>query len=177
MTFSVHRLQGNLVESVNPVAILSCVVRVDVSHWITDENGRRPEPAPVDRLHSHSDHMPALISVCSVAAFAASFCCSAAAMEAVRAISSFKLCCEAAAAEAAAASLALLSIGVEGLGESKDGSYPPDDVPYDRCDAACLIALCTMPAYCGGTIPSIVPTSCPTSMPGPAPEYTPAGYA
>src|ERR1700728_297581 len=128
--------------------------------------GRRPKPAPPGRLHLKSDQFPALISVCSAAAFAASFCCSAAAMEAVKAISSFKFCSDAAAAEAAAASLAVLSIGVEGLGESKVGSYPPDDVPYDRCDAACFIALCTMPAYCGGTIPSIAPTSCPTSMPG-----------
>jgi len=97
-------------------------------------------------------------------------------MEAVIAVSSFKICSETAAAEAAAASLALLSIGVEVVGESKDGSYVPDDVLDDQCDAACLIALCTMPAYCGGTIPSIVPTSCPTSTPGPAPKYPPTGY-
>src|SRR5580698_2271214 len=138
--------------------------------------GRRPKPAPPGRLHLKSDQFPALISVCSAAAFAASFCCSAAAMEAVKAFSSFRLCCAAAAAEAAAASLALLSIGVEGLGESKVGSYPPYEPPDDLCDPACLIALCTMPAYCGGTIPSTAPTNCPTLMPGPAPKCPPTAY-
>ena len=44
-----------------------------------------PKAPPVDQK-------PALISVCSVAALAASFCCSAAAMDAFKALSSFDCC-------------------------------------------------------------------------------------
>jgi hypothetical protein len=57
--------------------------------------GRRQKPAPFSptshfaKIPWRPHHMPALISVCSVAAFAASFCSSAAAMEAFKALVSF----------------------------------------------------------------------------------------
>ncbi len=55
--------------------------------------GRSRRPSRTHYTHHGlvvgTSHMPALISVCSVAAFAASFCCSAAAIEAVKALVSF----------------------------------------------------------------------------------------
>lgn len=53
------------------------------------EGRRRQAGALVDGSSVCRDHMPALISVCNVAAFAASLAASAAAFEAVAALVSF----------------------------------------------------------------------------------------
>jgi hypothetical protein len=65
--------------------------------------GAGPRPAPLSLYMSAIVHMPALISVCSAAAFAASFCCSAAAMLVSKSWRDWSSCCMAWSAASIAA--------------------------------------------------------------------------
>jgi hypothetical protein len=89
-------MEPNRFDRIPSSRIISRGIATVLRHRICKSPSRAPHAnrRPLDSLHDQSAlssvrYMPALISVCSVAALAASFCCSAAAIDAFSALVSF----------------------------------------------------------------------------------------